>query len=61
MQLDPAMHLTAKPPYTVSSSVGTQGGQQDIFSSIASVYAALLIKKLFPVYMDLQELANMKY
>lgn len=55
------MHLTAKPPYTVSSSTGTQGGQQAICSSIASVYSTLLIKKLFPVYIDLQVLANKKY
>jgi len=54
------MHLTAKPPYTVSSSKGNPGGQQAIFP-VASMYSASLIKKLFPVYIDLWEVANMKY
>lgn len=55
------MLLAAKPPYMVSSSRGTRGGQQASFYSIASVYSPPLIKKLIPVYIDRQELTNMKY
>lgn len=54
------MYLTAKPPYVVPAPWALKGGSKPVSSSLGSVHSAPWIKKLFPVYKDLQELANMK-